>query len=455
MLPYQEEKKRRSDMISYFPQEIRDHIVSFLPLEDAIRTSILSKQWRKVCSTLSNLDFNQRHFFQLENRNLQDFKAFIYQTINLHDESDIELFKLYVDQADDEFVCHISEWVSFAFAHHVRQLQLWVLDDECQKFPFCLFSSDSLTSLILVNINLKLPKNVKFPNLRYSRFFMVEFFDDDTADQFFSNCPVLETFRFQTCSMRHHNIFTISAPNLKFLMLEPMYSPPEIKITSTNLQQIIFNGTPPPAVNLYAASCSLYRATFRFASLPATEVIDHSTRKILLELRTVKELILGPFFIEFLTRGPDLSAQLPVSCSSVEHLHLEMYPTRNQVHVITLLLRSYPNLQTLRLSVEREQLNASMFDLEEHCEIQELRDDGILKELKIVEFEYFEGSESELNLVRYLLENANVLEDLNIIFSKQDQIEATHRIDITEKMQTLTRASPYVAVSITKSNMDL
>ncbi|KAF5176489.1 hypothetical protein FRX31_033924 [Thalictrum thalictroides] len=37
------------------PEEIRNHIVSFLPLKEAIRTSILSKKWKKVLTREQDL----------------------------------------------------------------------------------------------------------------------------------------------------------------------------------------------------------------------------------------------------------------------------------------------------------------------------------------------------------------------------------------------------------------
>ncbi|KAF5178703.1 hypothetical protein FRX31_031711 [Thalictrum thalictroides] len=73
-------------------------------------------------------------------------------------------------------------------------------------------------------------------------------------------------------------------------------------------------------------------------------------------LRNVETLDLNSNFIEFLSWGRALlPASLPSSYCSLKHLNLGLFPNRIHVQAMKLLLRSYPNLQTLQISIDREE----------------------------------------------------------------------------------------------------
>jgi len=64
---YLKERKRTKstldaepDGISWLPGDVADHILSYLPIRDAVRTSVLSTNWRKKWYTLPNLVFDRQ-----------------------------------------------------------------------------------------------------------------------------------------------------------------------------------------------------------------------------------------------------------------------------------------------------------------------------------------------------------------------------------------------------------
>ncbi|KAF5201776.1 Fbd-associated f-box protein [Thalictrum thalictroides] len=461
------------DRISSLPEEIRNHIVSFLPMEQAIRTSILSTKWRKVCSSLSNFNFSHHDFRWKKEFNLEQFKEVVYQTLSRHDNSDIKQFLLSIDRIDDddedvidEFEPHFNEWISFAVNHNVRELNVWgVQAGVIKQLSVCFVTScNRLEELMLGYINLKLFTNVRFPNLTTLFLNKVDVSSVSVMNQFFSSCPVLEVLEMSSSSLEYKEkgeedrsydfILNIPSPNLKVLGISdlPRHGNHQIKILSKNLHKLGYHGGEPPSFGSNIIP-SLDEATFDITtglhSLNNTAGDNQWASKILTDLRSVTKLHLGTFYLEFLTREQGLLARLPTSYCSLKHLHLDLYPTKNQVEVITFLLRSYPNLQTLHISIKVQcGYNDYTFNMEEYWKTQELNTDGMLKQLRSVEIESFEGSEFELALVSSLLQNADVMEKMDILLSKKYQNDAASSLSIKEKIKMIASVSPNAAVSV-------
>ncbi|XP_039164510.1 F-box/LRR-repeat protein At5g02910-like [Eucalyptus grandis] len=53
------DRTKGGDLISALPEEAIHRILSFLPVEDAVRTSVLSKRWRFTWTTTTSLVFNR------------------------------------------------------------------------------------------------------------------------------------------------------------------------------------------------------------------------------------------------------------------------------------------------------------------------------------------------------------------------------------------------------------
>ncbi|PIA62107.1 hypothetical protein AQUCO_00200244v1 [Aquilegia coerulea] len=434
------------------PESIQSHIVSFLPMEDAIRTSILSKQWRNVCKTLTNLEFDIIDDYVKKRRHHndhKDFKEAVNQILNSHDESNIEKFKASVDTSS---VPHILDWISFAVHHNVKELDLrFYVFPRLEKLPCCFFTCHSLRVLRLQNTNLQLPTCTDFPKLKTLRLVWVNFYGEDPLTQLFSSCPVLEEFLIRDCSWESQGaVLNIFAPRLKSLTLYIVGPARAIKISASNLHKIIYKqGRYPPQISsdtlssLKDASFELKYPFIGYANDTEIDVLSHNATKIVKGLHHVRKLYLGHGYIEYLTRfDQDLSASCPTSCGSLHDLKVHMYCTSNHVRAITFLLKSYPNLLTLSLDfLQPPHMNNNT---EVFLPSQELSTDGILEHLKTVSIHKFEGSECELELVRYLLENANAMEEMNIICSLR--IADTYRI-VRDKCSMFTKGSSLAVIS--------
>ncbi|PIA41545.1 hypothetical protein AQUCO_02200167v1 [Aquilegia coerulea] len=444
------DQEEEMDRISDLPDPTQAHIVSFLSMKDAIRTSILSKRWRNVYKSFPNLNFNQEYFE--ENYNTRDFKNIVNQFLNCHDESNIHKFSL-LTSVDNSSYHHILEWISFAVNHNVQELVLDFDNDKLNSLPCCLFTCQSLTLLSLNFINLNLPTHTEFPMLKTLKLRFVRLYGEDPLNQLISSCPVLEDFLMQACVWDSQTALNISAPTLKSLKINVLISTRAIKISASNLREICYLGIPPDITS--ETLSSLYNAIFDFLEPFSKndtnlDILGHNVCKIFKGLQNVSKLRFGfeHWYIEYLTRVQDIFTSCPTSCGSLKDLTLDISRTKNHVRVITFLLKSYPNLQTLSISVKEIITRyLDVYNMERYLPSQELSAGGVLNHLKTVTINSFGGSKCELDLMRYLLGNATALEEMKIIYSGKLKEDLVKQTVVRDKCSVITKVSPSAVIS--------
>ena len=105
--------------ISPLPDSILHHILSFLPTEDAIKTSVLSKSWNRLWTFASDLSFYNRRGI----KRVRDFVAFVRETLNL--QSGVKLDKFLIDfEYSSRYSYNVNKWVRFTTTHKVENLYL-------------------------------------------------------------------------------------------------------------------------------------------------------------------------------------------------------------------------------------------------------------------------------------------------------------------------------------------
>ncbi|KAL1180907.1 hypothetical protein V6Z11_A02G010400 [Gossypium hirsutum] len=95
------------DRISSFPDHILCHILSFLPIEEAVRTSIISTKWRYLFASISTIKFDGHLMRGLTDRNVDSFKNFVDRLLKFPDqEIDLDLDNLGDILPALLFTCH-------------------------------------------------------------------------------------------------------------------------------------------------------------------------------------------------------------------------------------------------------------------------------------------------------------------------------------------------------------
>ncbi|KAL5721783.1 hypothetical protein ACHQM5_005384 [Ranunculus cassubicifolius] len=120
-----QKSKKIVDRVSVLPLPILHHILSFLPVEDIVRTSALSKQWRSIWCSIHSLDIAN----DLSSSKEIEFYDFVDSLLLLRDGSNIHKFKLFLEfdtrERDEELARNrINKWIMYAIRHNVQVLDI-------------------------------------------------------------------------------------------------------------------------------------------------------------------------------------------------------------------------------------------------------------------------------------------------------------------------------------------
>ncbi|XP_048132208.1 F-box/FBD/LRR-repeat protein At5g53840-like [Rhodamnia argentea] len=199
--------------IDDLPEAILEHILSFVPMKDAVRTCVLSKKWRYLWTSRPNLALMEWRFSGREH-----FTNFVERVLVLRGSARMKRFNLDCDVLGDASC--VSLWVSTAVKRNVEECFVDLLDIQGNFIlPYCLFTCATLTHLVLsIPGALKLPSRIRLPNLKVLHLVNITFVDECSTEQLLSS-PVLEELSIEECTWDNLGTLTICAPMLKFLTI--------------------------------------------------------------------------------------------------------------------------------------------------------------------------------------------------------------------------------------------
>ena len=139
----------KADRLSNLPDEVLSHILSFLPLKVAAETSILSKRWRNLWTTVTNLHCCGDLSELLNPDN--DLKKSLFGYARFEDgvlisnSAQIQKFILlcYSKYDPNRLAILVSE------RHGLRELELYIYTGWSVELPMSLFTCNSLEVLEL------------------------------------------------------------------------------------------------------------------------------------------------------------------------------------------------------------------------------------------------------------------------------------------------------------------
>ncbi|XP_056685243.1 F-box/FBD/LRR-repeat protein At3g26920 isoform X2 [Spinacia oleracea] len=385
-------KKDGIDRISTFPDHVLGNILSLLSLKDAIRTSILSSRWRYLWTLSMSLDLTL-----FENEGLEKFESFVNYVLDNCKSMNLDKFHLHCPEAVGFSL--INGWVSSAISRNPKQLDLYIdfeeledcYDDNPEAVPLPPYPNCILNYNNLVVLKLKSCFEVEIPSS-------------------VSCFPCLKTLTFTGERGLHQHFVIINTPNLEYL-----------NIKDQTLACYVVN-------NVDSVISAYIDCQGPFGRDADTKQV---VRLFLLLESVAKAKQLTLSADSLLILKPTFCCTWPIFIN-LTNLQLNASECFDWT-LLAYFLKSSPNLERLGLGKDlfsREYQFEDQFKWNPPDDIPEC----LKLKLKYVEMTMFKGRNDELQLVEYLLNNAQVLEVMFIItYPYPLKDEMVEKVDMFER----------------------
>ncbi|CAN1332844.1 F-box/FBD/LRR-repeat protein At1g13570 [Linum perenne] len=383
--------------ISKLPADVISLILTFLPIKESVRTSILSKQWRHLWRSVPQLVFDE-HFADAElNESSEVMLIIIYQALLVH-EGPINKFELAIPGM--KCCPQFDQLINSLSAKSVKELFLRI--DSYALLPSSLFSVPDLNSLKLQGFIFEEPIwSVGFSKLTLLELKHVKL-HNGFLQNFLPKCPLLEELRVLQCEITEERpVFVTSS--VKVLLFHSY--PGEIRFEYTSLLSVL--SVLPPCDGKYCVYSDLsgplkLDIVALFDSLPALE-----------------QLNLGVEFLLSLSEGY-VPYHLPASLHNLKVLEIPriLLGRLNEARVLACLIMSSPNLLKLTIRHDEDDYYRRSDDSYGLQELLEESEDQVgvccLERLEEFNIKNSSGAQLELDLVRFVLAAAPELKRLSI-----------------------------------------
>jgi len=205
------------DIISKLHESILGHILSFLPSMEAVHTSLLSKRWIHVWTSITGLQFNDSfHCVGKKKMQKKNFECFVNRVLLHLANSSIQSFSLCLTsyQYDSTLV---SAWISSIFERGIKNLHIQYSHE--LLFPsHSLFSCSSLVQLVLqMKCTLSVPIFASLPNLKILNISGIKLESESStySEDLILNIPVLKVLEARGCEWKTMQNIRIQAPLLE------------------------------------------------------------------------------------------------------------------------------------------------------------------------------------------------------------------------------------------------
>ncbi|XP_057772036.1 putative F-box protein At3g44060 [Salvia miltiorrhiza] len=274
----QKSKRRRSrDRLSELPDSLIFNIFELLPMNDVVKTTILSKRWKDLWTTAPFLNFTDYSFkddpddpeSSLKYPDIEMVQDFVDEALTQWGGINILKFKIdFRSYYDHEFDDDLDEWVRWAKEKQVEEIHLRIENDyRPYDLPECLYSCSSLKVLVLSLKYIcfsRIRGNIKWDSLKSLTISDYLSLDPYFITQALRGSPNLEVFNL---TLHASKSVCIQSKSLKKLCICKRFSHRDkekvVEIVTPNLETLEISGYPDIKYVL-SASSSLTDVTLRF-----------------------------------------------------------------------------------------------------------------------------------------------------------------------------------------------
>ncbi|XP_057453249.1 putative F-box/LRR-repeat protein At1g56400 [Lotus japonicus] len=206
-----------TDKFSLLPHSLLSTIISLIPFKEAVRTSILSKNWVDVFKYTSNIEFDEVSFvkddkpYRVRQAQRKAFLEFVLFWISNHTKTVVDKFSLRLS-LPGKAKRVVRECISFATKHGVKELELdfsdptldcyfttnYIKHDALFDLPAHVYDHICLESLKLFSCRIVEAEMLNFHGLKEISLGWMEV-KLMTIKTLFSNCEALENLSLKRC----------------------------------------------------------------------------------------------------------------------------------------------------------------------------------------------------------------------------------------------------------------
>ncbi|XP_056159993.1 F-box protein At5g03100-like [Syzygium oleosum] len=407
------------DLISDLPDAVIHHIFSFLPLEDVVKTGVLSKRWQSTWTTTAHLVFDDLRPRDLETY-YPDFPSLVDSVLIRCTSPAVKRFHITISKHYEAYWPKFDLWLRFAEGRRVEDLRLRLdAQQECfYKLPRFLYCLSRLVRLEVWSCFLSLGTAVRWPCLKVLLLGCAEM-SDDILEGIVRGSPVLESLELNYCG-GVKNIIIHSTSVKQLILVDGGFSDLE-KIWAPHLLSLRVSGIwcLHSMFRLDDIS-SLVEADLDF--WVSGDGIGRDLLKELLEkLRGVSTITIGHWCLQVLSALEIEGVSSPLS--KCQNLILHAPVSQWELPRIAYILRSSQCLEKLAIHLTCSCI--FKFKLDEES-TERFNEDLLswkgnfqclakhLKRVEIIGFAVSLGSKHLLALIKFLLGDALVLEKMII-----------------------------------------
>ncbi|KAL1562085.1 F-box/LRR-repeat protein-like protein [Salvia divinorum] len=446
------EKIIEHDWLSNLPSDILYHILSFLSVTEAMKTSLLSRKWRYIPDSAPYLNFDFRDFWNQEHclalsydECMIKFWSFVKWAFIIRDYSPIFRLRLHCDYFN---AYQLQSLFCLCVVRNVQEVDIFsgygVL--RCPVYSFLHAHVDAFIQN--VNSLVKFENSMGFWNLKTLNLVGVHFPDADIAKEVLSDCGVLENLFLERCCFLMIKFLKISAKrlrNLNFVNDGPYWwghmcmFQGELELRTPNLVSFYYSG---PVIRLcqYSDMFFLKNASIKLRNQNNPGGLSVDLGAMVSGIRHVEELSVSPNFVlyfspEFSRYGRKFSPFDSLRC-----LKIDMRGIVDHVEGLIKLLQHSPNLEALCIQfIQPSRIS--------HWKSREVDVPCLSHNLKEIEIAVCRDPVNFLELIKFFLQNGKSLEKINITQKEQrlnpEKFYALHEVQL---------ASEAVSVSISSAS---
>ncbi|PKI43766.1 hypothetical protein CRG98_035872 [Punica granatum] len=409
----------KADRLSELPEHLIDHILSLLPIKDAVKTSMLSRKWRYRWTTLPELVFDD--LCAPTSSDAQSSNSVLGKIIN-----DVLLIhtgpvrKFVISHKKFHADAEIGRWLYYLSRVSLKVLVLNFSVGHCCKTLSSLFSCQHLVNLKLSRCSVNLPSTFGgFKHLKRMELSLCSL-SQDGLERLIMSCPLLEKMILKSVDW-HISRLHITAPKLRCLILIGTFNLKDVRFGANRLTEV--GVCFPKDINESGRG---------YVNQSYSNLVDFFDQLPLIAVLQVRNLL------KCWSCG-DMPEKLPSPCLYLRTLRVYVdFGSEKEISIVLCLLRSCPELRGLQLkacpSSGQRNADAGYGFWERH------RSPHPLLQLRAVAIFGISGSRLELGLIRFVLGNSPLLKKMFIV----GPVPSTSQL--LKDLLQIERASPHAQV---------